>query len=100
MSSGERLLQIAARLQARAQPPLPPELVPLRIAGVRVGMAQPMVAHFLAQTEGFRLKNRELVMVDFGLDAEIAELEFDEARHRLEGFRRIPAHADRRIVEQ
>jgi 8-oxo-dGTP pyrophosphatase MutT (NUDIX family) len=68
--TGERLLQIAARLQARAQPPLPPELVPLRIAGERVGRAQPMVAHFLAQTEGFRLKNRELVMVDFGLDAD------------------------------
>ena len=33
-------------------------------------MAQPMVAHFLAQTEGFCLKNRELVMVDFGLDAD------------------------------
>jgi 8-oxo-dGTP pyrophosphatase MutT (NUDIX family) len=68
VQNGERLLQIAARLQARARPPLPPELVPLRIAGERVGMAQPIVAHFLAGTEGFVLKNRELVMVDFGLD--------------------------------
>jgi 8-oxo-dGTP pyrophosphatase MutT (NUDIX family) len=68
--SGERLLTIAARLQARAQPALPPGLVPLRIAGQRVGLAQPIVAHFLAGTEGFRLQHRELVMVDFGLDAD------------------------------
>ena len=37
---------------------------------------------------------------DFGLDAEIAELEFDQARHRLERLGRIAADARRRIVEQ
>lgn len=68
MPDGERLLRIAARLQARAQPALPADLVPLRIGGERVGLAQPIVAHFLAGTEGFALRSRELVMVDFGLD--------------------------------
>jgi len=70
MPTGERLLQIAARLQARAQPALPPELVPLRVAGQRVGRALPIVAHFLAGTEDFRLRDGELAMVDFGLDVE------------------------------
>ena len=70
MSTGERLLAIAARLQARARPPLPADLIPLRIARERVGMALPIVAHFLAGTEGFVLKNGELAMVDFGLDVD------------------------------
>ena len=37
---------------------------------------------------------------DFGFDAEIAQFQFDEARHRLERLGRVAAHARRRIVEQ
>ena len=37
---------------------------------------------------------------DFHLDAEILELELDQARHRLERFLRIAGLARRRIVEQ
>ena len=37
---------------------------------------------------------------DLGLDAEILELELDQARHRLERFGRIAAFLRRRIVEQ
>ena len=37
---------------------------------------------------------------DFGLDAEIVELELDEPRHRLERLGRVTAFLRRRIVEQ
>ena len=67
-TTGERLLQIAARLQARAQPPLPDGLVPLRVAGERVGRAQPAAAALVGTLDGFALHDGELRLLDDGLD--------------------------------
>lgn len=49
MIDSARLQRLVERLQARAQPPLPKNLVPLTATGVRIGLAQPAVAHFIAQ---------------------------------------------------
>jgi 8-oxo-dGTP pyrophosphatase MutT (NUDIX family) len=69
MSGGERLLRLAERLQARAQPTLPPDLVTLCVAGKRVGRAAPDVARFLAQQPGFAWRDGELLLIDCGSDA-------------------------------
>ena len=69
MPSGERLLRLAERLQARAQPPLPADLVPFRIASQRVGRARADVARFLRQKRDFAWSDGELSLVDHGLDA-------------------------------
>src|SRR5512145_2227097 len=68
MTSGARLGRIAERLQARAQPPLPAGLVPLRIGGSRVGHVQPDVARFLRHLDDFAWKDGELLLVDRGMD--------------------------------
>ena len=60
MPAGERLMRLAAKLHARAQPPLPAGLVPFVIAGRRVGMANTAVAQFLARTGDFDLQERAL----------------------------------------
>lgn len=68
MTTGERLLQLAERLRARAQPPLPDGLVPINVAGQRVGLAGPDVARFLRHTDEFAWKDRELTLIDQGMD--------------------------------
>lgn len=69
MPAGERLMRLAAKLHARAQPPLPAGLVPFVIAGRRVGMANTAVAQFLARTGDFELQGDRLVLVDESDDA-------------------------------
>jgi 8-oxo-dGTP pyrophosphatase MutT (NUDIX family) len=69
MAAGDRLLRLAERLHARAQPPLPPGLIPLRVAGVIVGLASPAAAQLLGRLDGFALQPGELLMPDDGLDA-------------------------------
>lgn len=49
MPDAARLQRLAATLHARAQPSLPTDLIPVVIAGVRVGDARPAIAQFLAQ---------------------------------------------------
>lgn len=68
MAIGERLHRIAVRLQARAQPPLPPDLVPLNIGGGRVGLVQPLVARHLRHIDDFVWKDGELTLMDRGMD--------------------------------
>lgn len=63
MQDAARLRRLAARLHARAQPALPTGLVPVVIAGFRVGDAQPAIADFLAQQiPAFRLQAGVLSM--------------------------------------
>lgn len=69
MNDGGRLLRLVEKLHARARPVLPSGLVPLRIAGQRVGRARAEVARFLRHTPGFACKDGELVLIDCGLDA-------------------------------
>jgi 8-oxo-dGTP pyrophosphatase MutT (NUDIX family) len=69
MAAGERLLQLAERLRARAQPPLPADLVPLRIADQRVGRARGDLARFLRHRPEFAWKAGELILIDRGFDA-------------------------------
>jgi len=58
-----RVGQLTERLQARAHPPLPADLIPLHIAGSRVGDVQPEVAGFVAdQIEEFVLKEGVLTI--------------------------------------
>lgn len=69
MVSASRLQQLLVKLQARAQPTLPTDLVPLRIAGVQVGQAQPAIARFIADNvSGFALIGSILAIVDESLD--------------------------------
>ncbi len=64
-----RLRRLVERLQARARPPLPAQLVSFHIAGTQVGNAQPAIARFVAeQVAGFVLKNGVLTMRDGALD--------------------------------
>ena len=77
MIDAARLQRLIARLQTRAQAPRPAGLIAVRIAGVRVGDAQPAVAHFIAQhVDGFALSNCELSIADdsLGHDARTALL--------------------------
>ncbi|HYM48024.1 MAG TPA: DUF4743 domain-containing protein, partial [Burkholderiaceae bacterium] len=58
-----RLQRLIARLQARAQPPLPADLITVRLAGVEVGHAQPAAARFVAQhVDGFCLSDGVLAL--------------------------------------
>jgi 8-oxo-dGTP pyrophosphatase MutT (NUDIX family) len=68
VAGGERLVRIAERLKARAHPPLPGDLAPLRIGGQRVGFVQPDVARFLRHLDDFAWKGGELLLVDRGMD--------------------------------
>lgn len=66
-----RLQRLVERLQARARPPLPAELVPFYVAGTHVGNAQPAIARFVAeQIAGFVLNDGVLAMRDGSLDIE------------------------------
>jgi 8-oxo-dGTP pyrophosphatase MutT (NUDIX family) len=68
MPQAERLLAIAGRLQARAQPLRPPELHPFVVAGHTVGWAAPEVARFLVtRSSGFEQRSGMLHLVDDGL---------------------------------
>ncbi|MGZ9031091.1 MAG: DUF4743 domain-containing protein [Burkholderiaceae bacterium] len=68
MSSSERLNELASRLLARARPPLPGDLVTLRVAGYPVGLVRPDVARFLRHTADFAWRDGELVLMDRGMD--------------------------------
>ena len=71
MGDAQRLKRLLARLQSRAQPPLPADLVPVRIAGVQSGLAQPEVARFVAQNvAGFEMIAGVLATIDDTLDFE------------------------------
>ena len=64
-----RLQRLVERLQARARPPLPAELVPFHVAGTHVGNAQPAITRFVAERiAGFVLNNGVLAMPDSSLD--------------------------------
>ncbi|MGB3427203.1 MAG: DUF4743 domain-containing protein [Burkholderiaceae bacterium] len=68
MASGERLNDLATRLLARARPPLPGDLVTLRVAGYPVGLVRSDVARFLRHTDDFAWRDGELVLMDRGMD--------------------------------
>lgn len=68
MSSNERLNELAGRLLARARPPLPTDLVTLRVAGYPIGLVRPDVARFLRHTDDFAWRDGELVLMDRGMD--------------------------------
>ena len=69
MIDAARLQQLTARLRARAQPPLPQDLIELRIANVHVGLAQPAIARYIAQhVAGFTLNDGVLALADDALD--------------------------------
>ena len=60
-----RVRRLTERLQARARPPLPIDLVTLYIAGARVGAVQPEVARFVAdRIDGFVLDHGVLAIAD------------------------------------
>ena len=66
-----RLQRLVERLQARARPPLPADLIPLRVAATHVGDTQPAIARFVAeQIAGFVLNDGVLAMRDGALDIE------------------------------
>jgi 8-oxo-dGTP pyrophosphatase MutT (NUDIX family) len=70
MPDAARLLLIAQRLQARAQPPRPMDLVPLVLAGHSVGWVAPKVAAALAERFGrFLRRSGMLYLDDDDLDA-------------------------------
>jgi len=79
-----RLRQLTERLQARARPPLPADLIELHIAGSRVGDVQPEVARFVAsRIDGFVLKDGVLTIADDTLDIGARTLLLAEAAVRL-----------------
>jgi len=60
-----RLLALTGRLQLRAQPPRPPELHPVVVAGHTVGWASPDVARFLVtRGAGFEQRSGMLHLLD------------------------------------
>lgn len=64
-----RVRRLTERLQARARPPLPADLIALQIAGARVGDVQPEVARFVAdRIDGFVLDQGVLAIADDTLD--------------------------------
>jgi len=68
MPQAERLLALAKRLQARAQPLRPPELQPLVVAGHTVGWVAPEVVRFLVtRTTDFEQRSGMLHLVDEAL---------------------------------
>jgi 8-oxo-dGTP pyrophosphatase MutT (NUDIX family) len=84
MPQAARLLNLAERLQVRAQPPRPPELRPLTIGPHRVGWVSPTVADFLcAEAPGFVGDAQELRLVDDGLDTRSRSALLFEAALRL-----------------
>ena len=79
-----RVRQLTERLQARARPPLPADLIPLQIAGSRVGDVQPEVARFVAdRIGGFVLKHGVLTIADGTLDFDARTTLLQEAAHAL-----------------
>jgi isopentenyldiphosphate isomerase len=83
-----RLRQLTERLQARARPPLPADLIPLEIAGSRVGDVQPEVARFVAgRIDGFALNDGVLTIADdIDVAARTALLAEAATRLRAAGF--------------
>jgi len=70
MPQAARLLALANRLQARAQPPRPTGLQPFVVAGQVVGWTAPDTARFLAdRAVGFDFRSGMLHLADDGMDA-------------------------------
>ena len=79
-----RVRQLTEGLRARARPPLPADLIPLYIAGSRVGDVQPVVARFVAERiDGFVLKHGVLTIADDTLDVDARTALLAEAATRL-----------------
>lgn len=84
MLEQQRLQRLITRLQARAQPRLPNDLIALIIDGARVGDTQPTVARFIAEkVDGFRLSEQTLVLADSTLDFEARSDLLADAARRL-----------------
>ena len=98
MPTGERLLRLAKELYARARPPLPPELVPFRVAGQRVGVAQPDVARFLGRTDAFALNDGELILVDRGMDSAARSAVLERAAKQLRDAGLLRGWRDERLA--
>lgn len=97
MAAGERLFRLAERLKARAHPPLPAGLVPLRIAGARVGYVQPDVARFLRHLDDFAWKDNELLLVDRSMDERRRSDSLARAAHGLREAGLVPGWRDERL---
>ena len=79
-----RVRQLTERLQARARPLLPTDLIPLQIADSRVGDVKPEVARFVAgRIGGFVLKHGVLTIADNTLDFDARTALLQEAAHAL-----------------
>jgi 8-oxo-dGTP pyrophosphatase MutT (NUDIX family) len=79
-----RVGQLTERLQARARPPLPADLIALQIAGSRVGDVQPEVARFVAdQIEEFVLKDGVLTIAGDMADVDARTALLAQATGRL-----------------
>lgn len=100
MPGGERLLRLAERLHARACPPLPAGLVPVRIGADRVGLAQPAVARFLAGRDGFALDGGALVLDDGGSGADERSQRLAQAAHALRDAGLLTGWRDERLAVQ
>jgi 8-oxo-dGTP pyrophosphatase MutT (NUDIX family) len=95
---GERLTRLAERLKERAHPALPAGLVPLRIAGQRVGFAQPDVARFLRHLDDFAWKDGELLLVDRGMDEARRTERLARATAALRDAGLLPGWRDERLA--
>lgn len=79
-----RVRRLTERLQARARPPLPADLITLNVAGVRVGDVQPEIARFIAERiDGFILNDGVLTIDDEAHDIDARSALLAEATTRL-----------------
>lgn len=84
MLDAGRLRKLVALLQARAQPPFPCGLTPVRVGDVHVGDSQPAIAAFVAaNVKEFFLTEGALVMADQMRDIKARSAVFAEAAIRL-----------------
>jgi 8-oxo-dGTP pyrophosphatase MutT (NUDIX family) len=87
----QRLKRLVAQLQRHAQPSLPTNLVPLRIAGMQVGLAQREVARFVAHNvAGFALIDRTLTLTNDVIDFEARTALLALAAEKLRDAGMIP----------
>lgn len=84
MPDAARLISIATRLQARAQPARPPSLLPLVMAGHTVGWTAPQVAEFLiTRATGFEKRSGMLYLLDDNLDTAARSVVLHDAALKL-----------------
>ena len=84
MSEQHRLQRLMTRLQARAQPALPNDLIQLIIDGARVGDVLPAIATFVAENvDGFSLIGEALVLSDRTLDFNARSKRLADAARQL-----------------